>query len=318
MPQEIALAMPLHPQVEIFLAELKSARPKPPELCTPDEIRTRVRNGHCASGDPEPVGRVQDRPIAGKESEIPVRIYHPLELQSRGALVFYHGGGWVAGDLETHDAVCRAICNEAGALVVAVDYRRSPEHTYPAAADDAYAVFEWLRSAADEYNLDPDRIAVGGDSAGGNLATVVCLMARDRNEPLPCFQVLVYPVTNYRFDGNSYHQYAEGYGLTAAGMQAMWNLYLGDESLAAESYAAPLQAESLAGLPPALVMTAKNDVLFDEGQRYAERLLEDGVETECICYDDMIHGFLARLHTFDAARTAVRQIAVSLRPTFGP
>ena len=308
--------MSLHPQVESFLAELKSARPKPTELCIPEEIRTRVRDGHCASVDPEPVGRAHDRQIAGTESEIPVRIYHPLEKQSRGALVFYHGGGWVAGDLETHDALCRAICNEAPALVVAVDYRRAPEHTYPAAVDDAYAVFEWLRSAADEYDIDPNRIAVGGDSAGGNLATVVSLMARDRNEPLPCFQVLVYPVTDCRFDGNSYRQYAEGYGLTAAGMQAMWNHYLGGESLDTTPYAAPLQAESLSGLPPALVMTAKYDVLFDEGERYAERLIEDGVATECICHDDMIHGFLARLHTFDAARIAVRQIAASLRRAF--
>jgi acetyl esterase len=308
--------MSLHPQVETFLAELKSARPKPTELCTPEEIRARVCAGHCASGEPEPVGRSDDRQIPGIDSEIPIRIYHPIEKQSRGALVFYHGGGWVAGDLDTHDTVCRAICNEAGALVVAVDYRRAPEHTYPAAADDAYAALVWLRSAADEYDIDPNRIAVGGDSAGGNLATVVGLMARDRNEPLPCFQVLVYPVTDYRFDGDSYCQYAEGYGLTAAGMQAMWKHYLGSESRAVEPYVSPLCAETLSGLPPALVMTAKYDVLFDEGERYAERLIEDGVATECICHDDMIHGFLARLHTFDAARIAVRQIAASLRRAF--
>ena len=305
--------MPLHPQARLFLSELNAAQPKPAELCTPEELRARISAGHRFSEPPEPVERADDHQIDNAEFKIPLRIYHPLKRQSRGALVFYHGGGWVAGDLDTHDALCRALCNAAGTLVVAVDYRRAPEHKYPAAAEDAYTAFEWTRSVADQYDVAPDRIAVAGDSAGGNLAAAVSLMARDREAPLPCFQVLVYPVTDYRFDRHSYRQYAKGFGLTAAGMQSMWKTYLGNDSHNLQPYAAPIQAATLSGLPAALVITAKNDVLFDEGQRYAERLIEDGVPTEYICHDDMIHGFIARLHTFDAARIAVGEIASSLR-----
>ena len=310
MPGE--MPMPIHPQVGEFLADLKSAGGKPTEQCTPDEVRAAVRAGHPRDEPPEAVQDVEDLQIAGPAGNIPVRIYRPLERRAQGAVAFYHGGGWVAGDLDTHDALCRALANEGGVVVMAVDYRLAPEHPYPAAADDAYAGFQWLKANAAKYNVDPERIAVCGDSAGGNLAAVVSLMARDRGEPSPCLQVLVYPVTDFRFDTTSYLEYANGFGLTAAGMRSLWEHYLGDEDRANEPYASPLRADDLSGLPPAVVLTARFDVLHDESRAYAERLQSAGVPTELIAHDDMIHGFLGKFHLFDSARVAVRQLAASM------
>ena len=178
--------------------------------------------------------------------------------------IYYHGGGWVGGDLDTHDPLCRAIADMASCLVIAVDYRLAPEHKYPAAVDDARAAFQWVCDYGPELGIPPGSVAIGGDSAGGNLAAVVSLMARDQQHPLPCLQVLLYPIVDSDFTTNSYQQYAEGYLLTASGMKWFRQHYLPDETLSRQPYASPLQADDLSGLPPALVITAEYDVLRDD------------------------------------------------------
>jgi len=276
--------MPLHPQVVAYLEELNSLDSKPIDQCTPEEFREMMRAGSVAEGPLEPIGQVENRQISGPAGTIPIRIYRPVQPTSQGALVYYHGGGWVGCDLDTHDELCRALANATGCLVIAVAYHLAPEHPYPAAAEDAYAAFQWVCENASELDIDPQHIAVCGDSAGGNLAAVVCLMARDRHDRLPCFQVLIYPITNHDLNTSSYRQYAEGYLLTAAGMKWFWQHYVSEgssvseessvpeESRAKEPYASPLNAESLAGVPPALVILAECDVLCDEGEQYAARL----------------------------------------------
>lgn len=308
--------MSLHPQVTAFLNQLRAAQPKPTDQCSPAEIRAAVRAGHLYEGDPEAVGDVGDLEMAGPGGPLRIRRYRPLQARNRGALVFYHGGGWVAGDLDTHDALCRAIANESGGQVFAIDYRCAPEHPYPAAVDDAYAAFQWLQDHGEEHQVDRTRIAVGGDSAGGNLAAVVSLIARDRRDTPPCLQALVYPVTDYRFDGASYRDFAEGYGLTTAGMRHLWNFYVGDPALGKQPYASPMRAADHSDLAPAVFVIARHDVLYDDGDRYAAQLAAAGNSVERFVHRDMIHGFIGRLHTFDSARVAVQQIAEKLQDAF--
>ncbi|MCH2130930.1 MAG: alpha/beta hydrolase [Pirellulaceae bacterium] len=308
--------MPLHPEVIQFLETQRSLELKPIEQCTPDEFRKVMRLAIPANGEAEPMEAVEDREIIGNVGPIPLRIYRPQARKSAGALVYYHGGGWVGGDLDTHDSLCRAIANTAGCLVIAVDYRLAPEHKYPVAADDAHAAFTWAYRHAPELDIAPNQIAVGGDSAGGNLAAVVSLMARDRQEHLPCLQVLVYPIVDSDFSTNSYQQFAEGCGLTASGMKWFWQQYLPDESLSREPYVSPLRTENLTGLPAALVITAEYDVLRDEGNQYAQRLQSAGIPTEWKCYDGMIHGFVGRVNIFEVAREACTQMGDALQRAF--
>ncbi len=268
-------------------------------------------------GDPEPVHHVEDREIPGPNGIIPLRIYTPAGNGPFPVLVFYHGGGWVICSLETHDPVCRSLANAARCVVVSVDYRLAPEHKFPAAADDCYAATQWALSNATLINGDPARVAVGGDSAGGNLAAVVTLMARDRNAAAPIFQLLVYPVTDYFVPGTpSYLQNAEGYFLTRDDMVWFWNHYLNDEADTANPYACPLRATSQAGLPPALVITAEFDPLRDEGEMYAARLRESGVTAQLVRYDGMIHGFFSMGGVLDQGRNALALAAAQLRAAF--
>ena len=308
--------MPLHPQVVRFLEAQRALGLTPIEQDTPEEFRQLLRAGIAAPGEPEAIESIEDREIAGPELPIRMRIYSPVGRTSEGALVYYHGGGWVAGDLDTHDALCRALANTAGCLLVAVDYRLAPEHRYPAAVDDARAAFQWVCDHAPELGVAPNCVAVGGDSAGGNLAAVVSLMARDLQQPLPCLQVLIYPIVDRDFTTSSYQQFAEGYSLTASGMRWFWQQYLPESADSQAPYASPLRAADVTRLPPALVITAQYDVLCDEGNQYATRLQTAGVPTEWKCYDGMIHGFVSRINFFDAAREAATQIASALQRSF--
>jgi acetyl esterase len=232
-------------------------------------------------------------------------------------LVYFHGGGWVVGTLDTHDTCCRALAVGAGCAVVSVDYRLAPEHKFPAAAEDAYAATCWVAEKGESLGVDPARIAVGGDSAGGNLATVVCLMARDRRGPELCHQLLVYPVTNYSFDTPSYRENADGYYLTHEKMVYFWNQYLPDEASGRNPYASPLQAPDLGDLPPALIITAGYDPLRDEGEAYANRLRSAGVTVRLSCYESMIHGFLIMGARIDQTRAVREEAARALRVAFG-
>ncbi len=259
---------------------------------------------------------VEDRAIPGPGGEIPVRVYRPEVEGTLPALVYFHGGGWVIGGLDTHDGTCRLLSRDAGCVVVSVDYRLAPEHRYPAAADDCYAATRWVSEHAAEIGANPDRIAVGGDSAGGNLAAAVSLMSRDRGAPALAFQLLIYPVTDADFTRGSYVDNAEGYFLTTASMKWFWGHYVPDQAARAEPYCAPIHAKDLAGLPPALVLTAEFDPLRDEGEAFAARLQQADVATTLTRYDGMIHGFFSMTGLAPAALEAVSESVAALRAAF--
>jgi acetyl esterase len=263
-----------------------------------------------------PVARVEDMQLPSAAGEIPVRIYTPDKPTPLPVLVWYHGGGWVLGTLDASDHTCRELANAAGCIVVSVDYRLAPEHKFPASPEDCEAAYEWVLANAASFGGDPRRVAVGGDSAGGNLAAVVCIRARERNTPQPVFQVLVYPVTDFDFDRPSYVANAEGYLLTRDGMRWFWEQYVNNPDEMAHPHAAPLRAADLSGLAPALVITAEFDPLRDEGEAYGERLKEAGVPVTITRYDGMIHGFLGQFPVIDKGKVAVLEAANALVSAF--
>ena len=228
--------------------------------------------------------------LPGPGGRLAVRIYHPPQAEpGLPALVYLHGGGWVTGDLDSHDGCCRALCARTPCVVVSVGYRLAPEHPYPAAVDDAWAATVWVAEHGASIGVDTSRIAVGGDSAGGTLAAAVTFRARRHALPLR-FQLLVYPVCEPPGNAASYGENATGYGLTAASMHWYWQQYLGDSGRDEEPEASPLREPDLAGLPPALVQTCELDPLRDEGEAYAARLAAAGVPTTLTRYDGLIHG----------------------------
>ncbi len=265
----------------------------------------------------EPVAKVEDRTIPGPEVPIPVRIYSPEGKGPFPALVFYHGGGWVLGNLDGHDPLCRKITNAVGCKVVSVDYRLAPEAKFPAAAEDCYAATLWVSENAAALGCDPKRLAVGGDSAGGNLAAVVPLMARDRGKPPIDYQVLIYPVTDGSCDTGSMRELANGYFLTHGAMVWFWNHYVRDHNDREHPYAAPIHAAELRGLPPALVITAEYDPLRDEGEAYAAKLREARVPVTCTRYDGTIHGFVSMADQLDQGKKALAQVVAGLKTAFG-
>jgi acetyl esterase len=235
---------------------------------------------------------VVDRRVPGPAGELPVRIYRRFGLpEAAPAIVYLHGGGWVAGDLDSHDGTCRLLADESECIVVSVDYRLAPEHPFPAAIDDAVAAYRWVHDHAGELSIEPGRVGVMGDSAGGNLAAVIAQVTRDTDVPAPTAQCLVYPSTDARFREPSHTIFAEGFFLTRASMEWFREQYLPDESDWDSPLAAPIEQPDLRGVAPALVVTAGFDPLRDEGRRYAERLADAGVPTRYRCYDDMAHGF---------------------------
>ncbi len=259
------------------------------------------------------VKRIEDRCIPGPDGEIPIRLYYPAGGPPFAVLVYFHGGGWVIGDLNTHHGFCHALAKTSGCLVVSVDYRLAPEHRYPAAVEDAYAATVWVAENSDVIHSDPDRLAVGGDSAGGHLAAVVALMARDREGPRIDLQVLIYPITDYNFNTPSYTENKEGYLLTRDLMKWFWNHFIDDEGEANHPYVSPLRAENLSDLPQALIVTAEYDPLRDEGEAYGQRLQEAGVTVTQSRYPGMIHAFIRMTARLDKAKEALDQVAGTLR-----
>ena len=301
--------MPLDPQSQALL-DLQKMTGFPGFDRMPLAEARRAIVARSASSPREEVARVEDRAIP---SGVPVRLYWPLGPEvRRPALLFFHGGGWVMGNLETVDPTCRTLANASGCVIASVDYRHAPEHRYPAAAEDAFEALGWLALEAQRLGVDPDRIAVGGDSAGGNLAIVAALMARDRDKAPPAFQLLVYPVADHAFDTPSYLRYADGYGLTLEAMRTYWNHYLPRPEAGVEPYASPLRAD-LWGLPPAHVITVEYDPLRDEAERLADRLRSSGAVVTSRRYEGQLHGFFHLGHLLDAARCAVLDAAAVLR-----
>jgi acetyl esterase len=309
--------MPLDPKARALLDQMAAAGGQPLSNQSVIDARNGVLAFAQLGGEPEPVAHVEDRELPGPDGAIPVRIYTPAGSGPFPVVTFFHGGGWVLCNIDTHDPVCRSLANGARCIVVSVDYRLAPEHKFPAAPHDCYAATQWVINNATLINGDPARVAVGGDSAGGNLAAVVALMARDRRDPAPIFQLLVYPATDYYKPGTpSHHQNAEGYFLTRDDMVWFWNHYLNSDADASNPYACPLRAGSLAGLPPALVITAEFDPLRDEGETYAARLRESGVAAEMVRYDGMIHGFFSMGGMLEQGRDALEFAASRLRAAF--
>jgi acetyl esterase len=268
------------------------------------------------AGGGEHVGTVSDRTVPGPSGPVPVRVYAATANDSLPVLVYFHGGGWVIGDLDSYDATCRALTNAAGCVLVSVDYRLAPEHKFPAAAEDCFAALTWVRANAAALGGDARRVAVGGDSAGGNLAAVVAQMSRDRGEPPVALQLLIYPVTDRNFETASYRDNADGYLLTRDAMIWFWNHYLRKDADANSPLASPLKAANLRGLPPAFVLTAEFDPLRDEGEAYAARLREAGVPVTLKRYDGMIHGFVGLSSMFAQGRQAIADAGAALRTAF--
>lgn len=313
--------MTLDPQIA-WVLDLREQSGLPPlETLPVDAAREQyVETANKLDADPEPMAEVAERTIEDPETgrSIGVRIYRPDGLPDTPApaLVYYHGGGWVIGTLETHDRICRTLAAGAGCTVLSVDYALAPEHKFPAAVEDAQAAFRWTVGAAEDLRIDPGRIAVGGDSAGGNLAAVVCQLERDAGRPGPCFQLLIYPATDAAGDYPSRQANGDGYLLTVPLMDWFRDHYL-DGADPADPRFSPLRAASLSDLPPALVVTAGFDPLLDEGRAYAEALSAAGVAAELRNYPGMIHGFINLAGGVDVARQAVDEMAAALKAGLG-
>jgi len=305
--------MPLDPQAQKVVDALAALNLKAFKDSTPAEARESMRSRTAALGPFEEVAAVADHRVPVTGGEITVRVYRPAGVGPHPVLVFYHGGGWVIGDLYTHDGICRSIVNAAGCAVASVDYRLAPEFKYPTPVDDSYAGLLWVVANATRLGLDAARVAVGGDSAGGNLAAVMALMARDRRGPRLLLQILVYPVTNYDFNTISYRENATGFVLSTEDMRWFWRHYLSREEQGREPLVSPLLAKSLADLPPALVITAGCDPLRDEGEAYAGRLRDAGVAVTLTQYSGMFHGFLRMTRILDQSRILLDEIATALR-----
>ncbi|HEY4262076.1 MAG TPA: alpha/beta hydrolase [Schlesneria sp.] len=306
--------MPLHPQAAKFLNLLSLLKNPSMESLPLDVTRRALILGSAVKLAPAKLARVETRSILGPDGdELQVRIYWPIGTAPSAACLYFHGGGWVLNNIDTHDDLVQRLAQASGCVFISVDYRLAPEHKYPAAVEDAYVALNWVVQNASDLQIDPARVAVSGDSAGGNIAAALCLMARDRGGPAIAFQALIYPITDCDFDRPSYRDNADGYFLTTSQMQWFWNHYVQSPEQMREPYASPLRAESLQGLPPALILTAEFDPLRDEGEAYAIALSAAGAATELVQYDGMIHAFIKRVDQFDTAVEAINLIGDRLK-----
>lgn len=305
----------LDDKVRRLLEELAAQGGPKLEDLSPEEARqVAAASLQPLAGAPEPVRSIENLRIPGPLGEIPLRVYRPDAEAPRPAMVYFHGGGWVVCDLDTHEVVCSAIARRAGAVVVAVDYRLAPEHPFPAAVTDCYAATNWVAANSESLGIDPDRISVGGDSAGGNLGAVVSLKARDEGGPAIASQILVYPVTDLSsFDTGSYEEFADGYHLTRAEMEWFRDHYTPNPEDRKNPLASPLLARDLSGLPPALIITAECDPLRDEGEAYAQRLRDAGVPVTATRYQGMIHPFFSLSGVLPQGVEAIQQVADAVR-----
>jgi acetyl esterase len=324
--------MPLHPEVEAMRA--RKAREGTAPLYTlslADARDADLADIQAASGTGEPVGAVTDHTIAGPGGPMRVRVYEPERTDdartadrgtadeadggagtARPALIYLYGGGWTLGNLETCDAICRALTNAAGIVTISLEYRLAPEHPFPAAVEDCYAGLAWVAEHARELGVDAARLAVGGDSAGGNLAAALTLLSRDEGGPAVRHQLLVYPNTDYQWDPEALRAFEDPLLFNRFSMEWYWKHYLTEEKDGLNPLVSPLRAESLAGLPDATVITAEYDPLRDQGEEYARRLREAGAAVELRRFDGMVHGFFAMFGAFTLGREAIDYAAARL------
>jgi acetyl esterase len=306
----------LHPSTQALLTLIEQSGLPATHTLSPVEARRYYRERRSfTQAQPLPVASVTELSAPGPHGAIPLRLYKPLPASTDAlpVLVYYHGGGWVIGDLDTHDVLCRDLAHGSGCAVVAVDYRLAPEHPFPAAVDDCLAATYWVQRNAAQWGLDGSRLAVGGDSAGGNLAAVVAIAARDAGDLPIAFQLLIYPATDQRRTAPSHQSNGQGYLLTRDTMDYFHDHYLGGDAQDWDWRASPLLAEDLGKLPPALVLTAGYDPLRDEGLYYAQRLSESGNSVTYLCFERQIHGFIPMGKVLDEANAAVAMCAAELR-----
>jgi len=314
------MAQQLHPDAKM-VCDLIVASGRPPiETLTPPQARQAyLASRQVLQPDPEPVAEVAALEAVGPARPIPLRFYRGqgcAKDSPQPAVIFFHGGGWVIGDLESHDQVCRALANATSCILIAVDYRLAPEHKFPAAAEDAIAATQWIASNAGRLGIDATRLAVGGDSAGGNLAAVVAIAARDQGGPRILSQFLVYPAADMSVDWPSAERHAEQLPLTRAAMNWFIAHYLRSAADKADWRASPLRAESLKGLPPALIVTAGFDPLCDEGQAYAKALVAAGVPVVHELFAGQIHGFLSMGRIVADSQRLIEMAAAALKCAF--
>ncbi len=311
--------MPLDPQAKAALEFLN----QPEMRLDAAEWPTEARNSMVLPPpeNPEQVARVEDISIDGPGGDLPLRLYHPGDPDGEhppALVLYFHGGGFVFCNLDTHDALCRTLCNSTGAAILSVDYRLAPEAKFPAAPEDCYAALCWGAANSEQLDIDAGRIAVAGDSAGGNLAAVTALMSRDRGGPTLRSQVLIYPVTSQITNSPSYTENGEGYFLTQSGMEYCINHYLNSPEDKQNPLASPLLSPDLSSLPPAVVVTAEYDPLRDEGENYGRRLAEAEVPVWMRRYDGMIHGFVSMGDMMDRGKEALADISEQLRVALAP
>lgn len=294
------------------------AEPVPPLYTLPiEEARARdVKGAVTTAGAFEPVAQVRDFVIPGEAGDLDARIYRAADRGVLPAVVYFFGGGWSLGTLDTSDAVCRMIANRARCASIAVSYRLAPEHKFPAAVLDCYEGVSWVFAHADELGIDKERIAVAGDSSGGNLAAAVALLAKERGGPRLIHQLLVYPNTDAAADTESMREITDELFFNIKSVKWYWGMYLNSAEDANNPLASPLRAADLSGLPPATIITAEFDPLRDESELYAKRLVDHGVPAEIIRYNGMIHGFFTMVGILDTARDAVAAAAARLAAAF--
>lgn len=305
----------LDPQARALL-DLMIARGVPPTHTLPvaEARRFYLERRGVTQPEPPPVGRVRALQADGPQGPIALRLFEPPgEGGARPLLVYFHGGGWTIGDLDTHDALCRQLCLAGDVAVLSVDYRLAPEHRFPAAFDDALAATRWARREAAALGLDGTRLAIGGDSAGGNLAAAVAIALRDAGDPPPALQLLIYPATDMRAVAPSHTVNAQGYLLTADSIAWFRSHYIADAADWSDWRASPLLAPDLSRLPPALVLTAGFDPLRDEGRQYADALSAAGTPAQYVCFERQIHGFITMGRVIDEANLAVEVCGAALR-----
>ncbi|MFE7513656.1 alpha/beta hydrolase [Streptomyces sp. NPDC057540] len=310
--------MPFDPEFQALYDQRAAQGGRPLYTMTLEEARAAdLAAVQAGAGEPEPVAEVLDTTIPGPGGPLPVRVYRPSAAQGPlPVLVYFFGGGWTLGSIETGDAICRSLANAAGCLTIAVGYRLAPEHKFPAAVDDCHAGVRWIAEHVGRFGGDATRIAVAGDSAGGNLAAAVTLRNRDAGGPALVAQLLVYPNTDYLADTDSRRENTDPLLFNDKSVHWYWDNYLGTAEDGADPLASPLRAADHSGLPPALVITAEYDPLRDEGEQYATRLRESGVPVESVRYHGVAHGFFAMAGTLDAGRRAVAHAAAHLRTVF--